>query len=315
MGEELYDIIIVGAGCTGFGAAMYCGRFDMKTLVLGDEIGGTIITTNVVENYPGFKHLTGYELAEKLKEHALDYDIDLKEEKVTEIDKKENGAFKVESSEDTYKAKTVLFATGTEWRKLDVPGEEKYSNNGVHYCATCDGFAYKDKKIGVVGGSDSAAKEALLLTQYGKKVYIIYRGDEIHPEPINMDRVQDKIEDGEIEIINHTNVTKIKGDGEVMTHVILDNEYEGSKEFELDGLFIEIGHIPLTKLAEDLGVETDEKGYIKIDRNSETNVEGVYAAGDCADTDFKQAIVGVAEGTLASYQAYQYVKQKEIKPM
>ncbi len=309
----MYDIIIIGAGCAGFGSAMYCGRFDMDTLVIGDEIGGTIITTNVVENYPGFKHLTGWELADKLKEHALDYDIELEEDKVTSVRKKDE-LFHVHTDDETYKSKTVLFATGTEWRELDVPGEDEYKNNGVHYCATCDGFAYKDDIVGVVGGSDSAAKEALLLTQYAEKVYIIYRGDEIHPEPVNMQRVEEKLATGEIEIINHTNVTEIQGDGDRMTHVTLDNPYQGSDEFELDGLFIEIGHIPLTDLAQDLGVEVDEKNYIKIDRNAKTNMEGVFAAGDCVDTDWKQAIVGVAEGSLGAYSAYKYCKKKEIQP-
>lgn len=308
-----YDMIIIGAGCTGFGAAMYCGRFNMDTLVIGEEIGGTIITTDVVENYPGFKHLTGYELAENIKEHALEYDIDLEEDLVTDVEKTDDGFQVTTESGNTYESLTLLFATGTKWRKLDVPGEQKYANNGVHYCATCDGFAYRDKKIGVVGGSDSAAKEALLLTDYGEKVYIIYRGDEIHPEPINMKRVQQKIDDGQIEVINHTNVTAIRGDGDVMTHVELDNPYEGSEEFDIDGLFIEIGHIPLTDLAQSIGVDVNDHNYIKINRNSETNVEGVYAAGDCVDTDWKQAIVGVAEGTLASYNAYKYIKAKEVE--
>ncbi|MFC1647849.1 NAD(P)/FAD-dependent oxidoreductase [Nanoarchaeota archaeon] len=304
---EKYDIIIIGAGCTGFAAAMYSGRFDMKTLVLGSELGGTIIKTDIVENYPGFKKLSGYELAENLKQHALEYDIDMKEEKVTNV-KKEGEEFLVTTAKETYQGKTILFATGTEWRKLNVPGEQEYANNGVHYCATCDGFAYKEKIIGIVGGSDSAAKEALLLTQFGKKVYIIYRGDNIRPEPINMKRVEEKIKQGKIEIIKNTNVVEIKGDGEVMTHVILDNPYNGETNFKVDGLFIDIGHIPLTSLAKDMGVELDDKNYIKINRKAETNIPGVYAAGDCADTEFKQAIIGVAEGTLAAFSAYEKVQ-------
>lgn len=308
----MYDIIIIGAGCTGFGAAMYCGRFDLKTLVLGELVGGTITTTHIVENYPGFKSISGFDLAEKLKEHALDYDVDLKEEKVLEV-KQENGDFTVKTKKNEYKGKSVLFATGTEWRKLGVPGEKEYANKGVHYCASCDGFAYKEKVVAIVGGSDSAAKEALLLTEYGKKVYIFYRGEEIHPEPINMARVKEKIKEGSIEIINHTNILEIKGD-ENMTHVVLDKEYNGSKEFKLDGLFIEIGHLPLTNLAKDIGVELDKKSFIKINKNSETNIPGAYAAGDCANTEFKQAIVGVAEGTLAAYAAFQFVKSKDINP-
>ncbi len=308
-----YDIIIIGAGCAGFAAAMYSGRFNLKTLVLGDIVGGTIIKTDVVENYPGFKRITGYELAQRLKEHALEYDIELKEEKAVKVSK-QGKLFVVETSKGVYNSLTVLFATGTKWRKLNVPGEEEYANKGVHYCATCDGFAYKDKLIGVVGGSDSAAKEALLLTQYGRKVYIIYRRERIRPEPINLKRVEEKVKEGKIEIINNTNVVEVKGDGKVMTHVVLDNPYQGSEELRLDGLFVEIGHIPLTDLAKDLGVELDGNGYIKIDRASRTNIPGVYAAGDCADTVFKQAITGVAEGTLAAYSAYQYVKALEIEP-
>jgi len=310
---EVWDTIIIGTGCSGYAAAMYAGRFDMKTLVLGETLGGTIITTDVVENYPGFKKLTGLELAEKLKEHALDYDITIKEEKADKIEKKDN-LFYVTTSKETYVGKTIIIATGTKWKKLNVPGEAEYANKGVHYCATCDGFAYKDKIIGVVGGSDSAAKEALLLTSYGKKVYIIYRKEKIHPEPVNMKRVEGKINEEKIEIIKNTNIKEIKGDDSGMTHVVFDNDYNGNTEFKLDGLFIEIGHIPLTELAKQLGVELDDHGYIKIDRDSKTNILGVYSAGDCADTSFKQAITGAAEGTLAAYSAYQYVEENEINP-
>ncbi|MBI2173106.1 MAG: FAD-dependent oxidoreductase [Candidatus Aenigmarchaeota archaeon] len=300
--KELYDIAIIGGGCAGFGAAMYAGRFQLKVVIFADNMGGTITLTDTVENYPGFKKLTGGELAEKLIEHAKDYKIDIVEEKVTDVGKK-GKLFSLKTESGTFGAKTILFATGTIWRKLGVPGEKEFANRGVHYCALCDGAMYKNKVIGVVGGSDSAAKEALLLSDYGKKVYIIYRGENIRPEPVNMTRVENN---SKIEIINRSNVKEIRGN-KFVNRAMLDNPYKGKKELPLDALFIEIGHIPLSELAKKLGVKLNEKGEIIIDRMSRTNIEGVYAAGDVADTEFKQAITGVAEGVTAAYSAYKHL--------
>ncbi|MBI3588670.1 FAD-dependent oxidoreductase [Candidatus Micrarchaeota archaeon] len=302
--EDIYDFLIIGAGCTGYAAAMYAGRFNLRTLVVGETGGGTIILTDTVENYPGFRKLTGLELVEKLEEHAKDYpSVSFESDKV--VDARENGSiFEVKTlGGRIFKSKTILIATGTEWRKLGVPGENEYSSKGVHYCALCDGALYKDKILGVVGGSDSAAKEALLLTQWAKKVYIFYRGEKIHPEPVNATRVS---QNPKIEVVNLTNVKEIKG-GKFVNRVILDRPYNGSEEFPLDGLFVEIGHNPLSELAVKLGVKVDERKEIIIDRESRTNVKGVYAAGDVVNTAFKQAITGVAEGVHAAYGAYQYV--------
>jgi len=303
----MYDVIIIGGGCAGLAAGMYCGRFGIKTLVLGESIGGTIILTNVVENYPGFIRLTGQELADKLKEHALDYKefVEIKEQKVDSIKKTKKG-FIVNVGKKTYESKTIIYATGTKYRKLNVPGEKEFFAKGVHNCALCDGYAYRNKIIGVIGGSDSAAKEALLLSQYGKKIYIIYRGDKIHPEPINMERIK---KNKKIEIISKTNIIQIKGDKKV-TSVIFDKAYKGKKEFKLDALFVEIGHIPLTELAKKLGVKIDNNGEIIIDREAKTNIPGFFAAGDCVNTSFKQAIVGVGEAVSAAYSAYQYLEGK-----
>ncbi|MBI2583773.1 MAG: FAD-dependent oxidoreductase [Candidatus Aenigmarchaeota archaeon] len=703
-GSEMYDLIIIGGGCAGLAAAMYSARLEMKTLLLADNMGGTITLTDLVENYPGFIRLTGQELADKLKEHALDYkqNLQLKEERADEIKKLgKEGCFEVKTGEGTYSSKTILFATGTMWRELKVPGHDKFKNKGVQYCALClppdesiitnsaireikdvtpvtnvltlegrfkpvggftninhsgklvkiktrmfrepvlltpnhpvyatnvikgqginywkdfkftepewveagklkegrlvlypvpkevenrdfiklsdfieadieenniipkrsthttrpvpdkikidgnflrlvgyflsegssykhtlnfyfnskeleytkdvesllgtifglevhsqitgrvqrtlvysrivarffkqelgshahnksiphwmmilppekqkdlikgtwrgdgcvrekdfcyvtssrqlayqmrdlllrqgilpsiekrnrsvlnknvpviegrkvhfnhdkyhvyvsgpylekmsgildtshpyakkrrnvmnyawlkDGFAilpiksvefvdyegpvidigvpesntfvaknfivhncdgalFRNKVVAVVGGSDSAAKEALVLTRYCPKVYIIYRGDQIHPEPPNMVRVQNEIKKGKIEIINHTNVTEIRGD-KFVTSVVLDKPYKGKKELPLQGVFVSIGHLPLSDLAKKLGVKTNEENEIIIDRNSATNVPGVYAAGDVCDTQFKQAIVGVGEAVSAVYSAYKYI--------
>lgn len=306
--HTFYDTVIVGGGVAGFGAAMYSGRFQMKTLVIGDVMGGTLILTDDVANYPGFKQISGYDLAEKIKEHALEYGVETVEGKASKVTKCKEGCFRVYAEGKSYHTKTIVFATGTEWRKLNVPGEKEFTSKGVHYCALCDGAFYKGKVIGVVGGSDSAAKEALLLTEYGSKVYIIYRGETIRPEPINYTRVMNN---KKIEIISKTNVVEIKGDS-AMRKVILDKPYKGSAEFQLDGLFIEIGHLPLSSLAKDIGVHLNPKGEIVINRDAKTNVKGVFACGDVVDTVFKQAITGVAEGVIASYSAYTYINETAI---
>jgi thioredoxin reductase (NADPH) len=306
----IYDIIIIGTGVTGWGAAMYAGRMQLKTLIIGDISGGTIMWTNDVENYPGFKKISGPDLAKTIEDHAREYDIDVEETFVEDISQNQK-LFAVKTKEDhIFTGKTVILATGTKPRKLNVPGEDTYFGKGVHTCALCDGAFYKNKLVGVIGGSDSAAKEALLLTQWAKKVYIIYRGEEIHPEPVNMQRIQQKIKENKLEIIPKTNVTEIKGE-KYLNKVIFDNQYDGKKEFPLDALFVEIGHIPLSDLAKKLGIEVNKKGEIVIDRNAQTNVPGFYAAGDVTDTRFKQAIVGVAEGVLAVFSAYKFIGESQ----
>lgn len=314
--ENEYDFISLGAGVAGLAAGMYAGRLGLKTLILGTThgtempIGGVITTTNVVENYPGFIKLSGTELAENIEKHARSYEkVTIKEEKASEV-KKKGKCFSVKTNKGEYVAKTVLFATGSKWKKLDVPGSDKFENKGVAYCALCDGPLYKNKIVGVVGGSDSAAKDALLLTEYAKKVYMIYRKEKIRPEPINLERVE---ANKKIEVINNTNVTEIKGE-QFVKSVIFDKPYNGKKEFELDGLFVSIGHIVLSDLAKPLGVELNKKGEIIIDhKTSETNVEGVFAAGDVSDKLFKQAITGVAEGTTAAHSAYEYITRNKVE--
>ena len=307
-----YDFAIVGAGVAGMAAAMYGARLGMKTLCLGSShgselpLGGVITTTNIVENYPGFIKLTGTELADKIREHALSYElVTLKEEKVQKIEKKDS-EFLIKTEKEEYVAKTILFATGTKWKKLDVPGSKEFENRGVAYCALCDSPLYRNKVAAVVGGSDSAAKDALVLAEHAKKVYIIYRKDKIRAEPINMKRIE---ANKKIEIINNANIIEIKGDSS-LKKVILDREFNGSKELPLDGVFIAIGHIPLSDLAKSIGVKTNEKDEIIMNhKTSETSVSGVYSAGDVADKPFKQAITGVAEGCTAAYSAFEYISK------
>lgn len=305
---DVYDVGIVGGGVAGLSAAMYTGRLKMRTLVLTELRGGTLTLTNEIRNWPGIKNIDGMGLAKQLEEHALDYkdSVEIKDARVAEVRKK-NGNFVLKTSSAEYEVKTVIFATGTEVRKLKVPGEEEFNGKGVHYCALCDGPFYKEKVLAVVGGSDSAAKEALLLTQWAKKVYIIYRKEKIRAEPINLERVE---KSDKIEVINNTNVVEIKGEKDVQK-VVFDKEYKGSKEFALDAMFIEIGRNPLTELAKQLDIELNEKGEVKVNRQAETNVPGFYAAGDVTDSRFKQAIVSSSEGVNAAYSAYIYLQGKK----
>jgi len=296
----LYDIIVVGSGCAGLSGAMYAGRLGMKTLVLGEMRGGTITLTHIVENYPGFISLTGMELADKLEAHARAYsNVEIKDEKVKKIAKTAEG-FEVESDSGKYIGKTVLYATGTEWKKLGAKGEKEFANKGVHYCALCDGGFYKGKVAAVIGGADSAVKDALVLANLVSKVYIIYRGDKLRCEPANYDAVT---KNPKIEIIYNTNVTEIYGEKKA-TGVLLDKPHKGSDKLAVDAVFIAIGHTPLSALAKEAGVEIDAKGHVKINRNAETNVPGFFAAGDVTDTRFKQAIISAGEAVSAAYSAY-----------
>ncbi len=300
-----YDTIIIGGGVSGLSAALYTGRFQLKTLVIGDKLGGNILLTNDIANYPGFKSISGMELFEKIKEQAQQYGAEILEEKIENV-RKVSDFFEVFTKDKTYKTKTIIFATGTDWRKLNVSGEKEFANKGVHYCALCDGALYKNKVIAVVGGSDSAAKEALLLAEYGKKIYLIYRKDKIRAEPVTSKLVE---ANSKIWIIYNTNIKEIKGDKFVKS-VVLDKSYKGSKELSLDAVFVNIGHVPLSDLAKSLGVKINEKGEIILDKDSHTNLKGVFACGDVVNSKFKQAITGVAEGVIAANNVYQYLKNE-----
>ena len=302
--EKTFDLIVLGGGPTAIGCAIYAARFAMDVLVIGKIFGGLIATTHVVENYPAITTISGQGLMEMFREHMNSLNIPYISDEIRSIDKVEDH-FELHSFFQKFKANSICIATGSERKKLGVPGEEEFVGRGVSYCATCDGPFYVDKVVCVLGGSDSAAKEALFLSQNVKKVYIIYRGEEIRAEPINKQRVY---ANDKIEIIYNTNIVEIKGENNVKS-VIFDN----GKEFDVDGVFIEIGSIPNSDLAKRIGVKINQKGEIMINRKSETNIPGIFAAGDVADAPFKQAITGVAEGVVAAYSAFDYVKEMNIE--
>ncbi len=303
----MYDLIIIGGGAAGLAAAMYAGRLNMKTLVLSKEPGGAIILTDVIENWPGEKSIQGMELAQKLEEHALEYGVKIINEEAVNVKKCEE-CFKVNTQDNEYHAKSIIFATGTKHRGLNVKGEEKFKGKGVHVCALCDGPFYKGKDVVVAGGGDSAVKEAILLTQYASKVYIIVRGEKIRAEPINIKRLK---KNEKIEVILGNQVVEIKGNGFVSS-VVLKKGHKGKKEISTNAVFVEIGRIPLSGMAKELGVKLNDKNEIIINRLAETNVPGIFAAGDVANSRFKQAITGAGEGVTAAYTAYTYVNENEF---
>ncbi|MFX1319200.1 MAG: NAD(P)/FAD-dependent oxidoreductase [Promethearchaeota archaeon] len=300
--QPMYDLAIIGGGVTGLAAAMYAGRMKLRTVLIGYPPGGVLATTDWIENYPGFISLSGKELADKIMAHAKEYEADMVFDEATEITR-DDRCFTVNTAFDEYRAKTVLFATGTRYRKLAVPGADTFEGKGIQFCGLCDGPMFQDKVVAVVGGSDSAAKEALILAQWAKHIYVIIRGDQLKAEPVNLERVN-KTE--KITLVFNTNVTSIEG-SQGIEKIVLDQSFEGKNELAVKGVFIAIGSLPLSQLAVQLGVQVNEKGEILINRQTETNIPGVFAAGDVTDTQFKQAITGVAEGVTAAYQAYRYL--------
>ncbi|MFX1275355.1 MAG: NAD(P)/FAD-dependent oxidoreductase [Promethearchaeota archaeon] len=302
--NKIYDIIILGGGPTALGCAIYAARFALDLLVIGKTYGGLIASTHIVENYPGITSVSGPELMEMFRDHINSLSIPYITDEINSIEKVDD-YFILKSFFMSFKAYTVVIATGSERKKLNVPGEDEFTGKGVSYCATCDGIFFKEKILAVIGGSDSAAKEALFLSQHAKKVFIIYRGEEIRAEPINKKRVD---ENNKIEIIINTNIIEIKGNNSV-TSVIFEN----GDEFKVDGVFIEVGSIPQSQIAIDIGVKVNDKKEIMINRKSETNIAGIYAAGDVADAPFKQAITGVSEGVIAAYSAFDYLSKIKKK--
>ena len=312
MTTEKYDFAVIGAGGTGLGGAMYAARLGMKTIVFGATngmelpVGGVITTTHVVENYPGFTTISGVDLAKEIEKHTRSYDlVTIKTEKVENI-KKTGSFFSIKTNKGNYQARSLLIATGTKWRELEAEGSKDFRNKGVNYCALCDGPLYKKKIVAVAGGGDSAIKDALLLSEHADKVYIIARGKEIKPEPINFERVK---KNKKIEVITGTNIKEVRGN-KFVTEIVLDKPHNGSNILKVDGIFIAIGHIALSDIAKDLGVKLDKRGEIIIDhKTSETNFHGIFAAGDVTDKPFKQLITGVADACTAAHSAYEYLNR------
>ena len=305
--NNISDVAIIGAGIVGLAGAIYASRMNLKVIVFGNERGGTLAKTHVVENYPGFISLSGLELTEKILEHAKSYNVEIVMKNVLNITGKD-GCFKLFTKDKQFLSKTLLFATGSKYKELGIPGEQEFKNKGVHYCAVCDGPLYKGKEvIVVVGGGDSAVKEALLLSEFGKKIYIFARST-LKPEPINMERMK---RNKKIKAYEGIQLKEIKGD-KFVKEIVLDKLVNNSNKLKVDAVFVEVGHTPLSQLAISLGVKVNEKKEIIISREARTNVKGIYTAGDVGDLKFKQAITGVGEAVTAIYSIYDDLKKGEI---
>ena len=301
----MYDVAIIGNGLSGMAAAMYAGRFELKTLMVGELLGGMITQTDKVENYPGFISISSQELVENFRKHAEEYNVDHKYGKIDKVEK-DGEIFKLTSGDKVYKSKSVIIATGTKIRKLGTRGEEEFTNKGISYCALCDGAFFKDKIVAVVGGGDAATVDALILTRYASKIYVIVRKNHMRAEPLNQEKL---MKNEKIEMIYETNIKEFVGD-KLLQKLILDKPFNGSEELEVNGCFIAIGHNINSELALQLGVQLNDKKEIIIDKESKTNVEGVFAAGDVVNNHFKQAITGVAEGVVAAHSVYMFVSHK-----
>lgn len=306
--NKLYDCIIIGSGAAGYSAAMYSARLGMKTLIVGEVPGGTIALTGTVENYPGFVSIDGQMLAQLLENHAMDYDIDMVTDIVENINYgNSEKIFTVSLEKKSFRSKTIILATGADVKKLGVRGEDEFFGKGVSYCALCDATSIKGKIVAVAGGGDSAVKEAALLAEYARKVYIINNEKDVHPEFSNSMLLKEMVRKGKIEVISGIEITEIKGRKRIES-VVLSRKYKGKEELALGGLFIYIGRLPKSELAKMLGVKLNDTGEVIVNSNSETNVPGLFAAGDVTNTEWKQAIIGVAQGVSAAYHAYKFIK-------
>ncbi len=315
MTAEIWDVIIIGAGSAGMAAAIYAARFNLKVLVIGQEVGGLLNESHNVENYPGFKSITGLDLMMKFKEHMDNLDVPMKNDWVTKVetdcyDDPKTCTYKVHAKDPSetvtvYSARTLIFTTGAKHRKLNAPGEERLSGKGVSYCATCDAAFYKDVPVAIVGGGDSAALAGQLVSEFASHVYVIVRKNRMRAEPINQQRLE-KAEN--ITILYETEVAEIIGENEV-EGVRLTRPFNDSDVLPLKGVFMEIGQIVQSDLAKSLGVKLNERGEIIINENSETNLRGVYAAGDVGNRVYKQALTGASEGAIAAFSAYALLKK------
>jgi thioredoxin reductase (NADPH) len=300
------ELAIIGAGPAGYSAAIYAIRAGLKTIVFEKGIGGGLaaISPNI-ENYCGFESISGMDLTEKMKKHASKYtDIHFNEE-VKKISKK-NDIFSIKTSKKTYEVKAIMLCTGTEYRKLNVSGEAELSGKGVSYCATCDGFFFKGRKVAVVGGGNTALIEAIYLKQIGcDEVYLIHRRDQLRAEKTYRDEAIDK----GVKILYSTHVASIKGSEKVEHLEIHDIKENKNKKLPVDGVFISIGEIPQNEIAKNLGVKLDDKGFIIVDKDGRTNVKGVYAAGDITG-GLRQVITACSEGAKAALSSTEVLGKK-----
>lgn len=297
------DLVIVGAGPAGLTAAIYAVRSGLNSVVLEKgALGGQVAVTPVVENYPGFTRIGGKTLMDMMAQQAIQYTEIHQGEEVLETERKDD-LFHIKTNRAIYKTKAVLLTTGAESKKLDIPGEKEFQGKGVSYCASCDGYFFKDnKKVVVVGGGNTAATEALYLKNIGADVTLIHRKDSLRAERF----LQENVTAAGIPVLWNTIVQEIRGEGSVSSVLLKDLAAGTEKILPVDAVFIAIGYTPSNLLAEKLGIETDEEGYIRVDKGYRTSVKGVYAAGDITG-GFKQIVTAVGQAAVAAQTIFEEI--------
>ena len=302
----MLDLAIIGSGPAGYTAGIYASRASLKPVLFeGLESGGQLMLTTDVENYPGFDSgIMGPDLMQIFKKQAERFGTEIKTETINSI-KKIDGGFSLKSAKETYEFKSVIISSGASAKWLDVKGEKELQGHGVSACATCDGFFFKEKEVIVVGGGDSAMEEALFLTKFATKVYIVHRRDSFRASKIMQDRVLDN---DKIEVLWNKEVTEIHGSESVESVSLADTKDGSSSEVNIDGVFMAIGHTPNVDFLDGL-VELDEKGYVKTGFTTETStsVPGVFAAGDVADSIYRQAVTAAGTGCQAAIDAERWL--------
>lgn len=308
--ELLYDVAILGAGPAGLSAAMYACRGNVKAALIDISMfGGQPSNYLEIENYPGFPAISGFELVEKFEEHADKFGIEkYPMQEIQNLDLVSDIKI-IETQDNIFKAKTVILATGAQARKLGVPGELELIGRGVSYCAVCDGAFFREKVVAVIGGGNAAVEEAIYLTKFAKKVYIIHRRDALRADKIIQERA---FNNEKIEFIWNAIPDSIKGDEHVETLVIKDTLTAEISEIEVDGVFPYVGFTP--NVAAITGqVKQNESGFIETDVNMETSVRGVYAAGDVRNTPLRQVVTAVSDGAVSACAAVRYLEELETK--
>jgi thioredoxin reductase (NADPH) len=306
MNKKSYEVIIIGAGPAGLAAGIYCKRAGLKTALFEKGlIGGQIAVSKEVENYPGVEGITGFDLAEKMVNHARSFGLEVIQTEVVGISAgPELHAVRLADGEELQTAALILAEGGTV-RKLDIPGEAEYLGRGVSYCATCDGFFFRDKTVVVVGGGDTAVEEAIYLSRLARKVHLVHRKNAFRANRLLQSRLT---AEPKIEVIWNTIVTEIKGDASAVVALTLQNTETGAtRVFPADGVFIFIGYSPNNQLVP-LGIRIDELGYVITDEKNETSVPGIFAAGDLRQKYANQIVVAAADGCIAALGAARYVE-------
>ncbi len=302
--KEMYDLIIIGGGPAGLTAGIYAARRGLNTLILEKKsFGGQMLLTKEIENYPGFENITGKELSDRMLKQAEKLGAKVSIEKATNLNLQDESKT-ITTTENEYKSKAVILATGGEYMKLGIDGEKKYTGRGVSFCATCDAPFFKDRVVAVVGGGNKATSDALYLSEITKETYLIHRRDSLRAEEVN----QKKLSENGINILYDTVVEEIIGDVMVNSIKIRNVKTDKSKKLKLNGVFISIGTLPNTGLPQEGGVSVDEKGFITVDENQETNIKGVYAIGDVTG-GIMQITTAVGEACTATLSAYKHIKK------